>query len=1365
MAEIIVRQDGTGDHTSLAAALTAALSGDTISVEGAWSSPETISYTITKGVTIQTSGAARHDGFSGYTNSASSTDTHFCAKSTGGHVFTINTTEAVVFDGLDIFQAGTGVSDECIRIEANGSNVTIKNCILHGHMNSSGQGVSQQDGVYSGNVSCDVTVENVIVYNFGRACFHPQNYSDGTGQTQNWRFNCVTLFNFGLTEGSAGEGGGIFARRENATINIYANNVIGGKGPHTDTDAIAFDGVPGVNAYIDSSFFDDGYTFGMAGGKDYAVGYSITDNTAPGNATSLIVRAAEAVDGYFTPYDLRLANDADSAALAVHSNATGAYSGLIMPATDIAGNPRIAPYDVGASRASGGGTLVETLSANAVGFDQQALLDTVHEPTGIVDNLAANTVAFAQQAMGEVVRLPDTTIWALSTPVLAGTSTNDALSAQRDAQHIASVRVGGVIYQATAYHADPTRHGVIAIRNDQGNGNWTAWVEHVYDSNGPNDLGDLGLNDSHHYLSLGFSPDGLLHFGYVHHNDPLHYRQSVVPVHQGWDGTLTGGLPMAGLSEAKVSYLWYFNDRLGNLYSCYRSGPDASSAGAGNANTYIQKYIVGSGWTAFDELTGALLIDGMASNVSAYLAVMPTFDSRGRLHVAWNWRDTTGNDNHDMCAVRWSPIDGWQRYDGTAQPLPITQANAEIAYPSANNVGHKEANALCVDADDNPHLAFIKNGPSGYTQVHHGWHDGTSWQPLTQITNTTHPAYWTRQSNSARYLGGPALAGFTDGTVGLYFTDADNNNYLEEWFATAPYTAWARNSFVIEQNGGAYEPLIDRQMPRFNGELHFAFFPWNDSDPASGWQASVVGHQSSLTAIGAGLTISEALTENTVQLVQQQLGETVTVRETFAENAVALAQTPLADTLAIVDQLSPNALTLAQNALSDTISIVDALSANGVAFAQLALGDQVIQPVDPSDTFDGSTLDPKWTFVPGASANAAYVVSGGAISITGTGNIYDAVMDVARIEQPVLNGDFTIHWRIGIRPAVSYQDIGLIVFEDQANWIRFDQYGGSGTRRAFIGSTVNDSTTTHYNDPAVHTLQAYEFRVTRAGSAFTFEALDNFGVWRQLGTDLSRSMTVTKIGLYVGDASGADFTNTFEFVSVHVGERVSDTLSANTIAFAQQPLAEIVEGPVFDNLAVNAVHLVQQPLTDREAVRETLAANEVRFDQAALTDSQTTTHLYDLLTINRIVLAQQPLQDRMIVGDSLGINAISLAQQPLQDRHIYTITDSLPANVIELVQQALAEREGSFLSENAIAFVQQALQDQVITRESLSANGVAFGQQQLQEREEILAMLGVNAIQLAQLPLADRIVIGDSFFEHLRETTVLGGKLRKTVRI
>ena len=135
-----------------------------------------------------------------------------------GHVFTVSE-QFVVLEDIEIIQSGTGTSDECVRVTSGAEDLLISRSILR----MSGTATSQQDGIYGGNYSVTVHVDNCILDNFFRGGIHAQNF-DGSGN-HIWNIDHCAVIHCGESDASQ-SAGGIAAEDSSSgtvTMNLFNN--------------------------------------------------------------------------------------------------------------------------------------------------------------------------------------------------------------------------------------------------------------------------------------------------------------------------------------------------------------------------------------------------------------------------------------------------------------------------------------------------------------------------------------------------------------------------------------------------------------------------------------------------------------------------------------------------------------------------------------------------------------------------------------------------------------------------------------------------------------------------------------------------------------------------------------------------------------------------------------------------------------------------------------------------------------------------------------------------------------------------------------------------------------------------------------
>jgi hypothetical protein len=335
MALVYVQEDGGGDYTTLAAAISA--SETEIEIQETWTSAETSNYTIASATTIVATGSARHSGFVG------SSPTHWRAKptSSGNHTFLLNADLTV--EGMDISNQSTGVSDEVFRLNADNVDLIGKFCLLW-----LGARIDQQDIAYNDSKSsCSVLFENCIGWNAYRAVIDQYNGGNST-----YDINSSHFYNCGFSSDESSRSGVFGLNMTGGTVNCSCFNSL----LNINTGNVAT-----TTAGVTSSITIDRCITNVA---DYTSANwdteTITDSLLSHNWTDDDTKASDGdwviVEDITTaPYDFRLAINDYNEAQDAHADGSGA--GLTMPSTDIVGTsrPQNTNYDIGAFEIVSGG--------------------------------------------------------------------------------------------------------------------------------------------------------------------------------------------------------------------------------------------------------------------------------------------------------------------------------------------------------------------------------------------------------------------------------------------------------------------------------------------------------------------------------------------------------------------------------------------------------------------------------------------------------------------------------------------------------------------------------------------------------------------------------------------------------------------------------------------------------------------------------------------------------------------------------------------------------------------------------------------------------------------------------------------------
>jgi rhamnogalacturonyl hydrolase YesR len=233
------------------------------------------------------------------------------------------------------------------------------------------------------------------------------------------------------------------------------------------------------------------------------------------------------------------------------------------------------------------------------------------------------------------------------------------------------------------------------------------------------------VKDAHNTASLIVDGDGYLHVAWGHHATPLNYSRSVTP------GSLELGKKqrMTGRQENSVTYPSFYRLPDGDLLFLYRDGR------SGQGNIVLDRYSTKKrSW----KQVHANLVDGEGTRSAYWSAAL---DSKGVLHLAWNWRESPDvATNHDLCYAR--STDGgetWTKSDGSALTVPITAATAEYATRIPEQSSLMNPPSIATDSDGAPYITtYWTPEGSQIPQFHLVRLADGAWS-VSQITNRTSP--------------------------------------------------------------------------------------------------------------------------------------------------------------------------------------------------------------------------------------------------------------------------------------------------------------------------------------------------------------------------------------------------------------------------------------------------------------------------------------------------------------------------------------------------------------------------------------------------------------------------------------------------
>lgn len=232
---------------------------------------------------------------------------------------------------------------------------------------------------------------------------------------------------------------------------------------------------------------------------------------------------------------------------------------------------------------------------------------------------------------------------------------------------------------------------------------------------------DFRSDDAHNTISIGLcEQDGTIHMAFDHHCHPLHYRWSRKgvasrPQEVKWEASLFGPVTSElekGKPLKQVTYPRFWRTPEGGLQFCYRVG------GSGNGDRRLADYDPADGtWKnsrQIDSRKGTYRVAGKDSTSRCSYPNSYTYDSAGRLHVTWVWREDAQGPNHDILYA-WSDDRGmtWKNNAGEvvgeARPdgkIMSLDSPGLIVVPIEQKLGMMNTQAQAVDSRGQVHVVM-----------------------------------------------------------------------------------------------------------------------------------------------------------------------------------------------------------------------------------------------------------------------------------------------------------------------------------------------------------------------------------------------------------------------------------------------------------------------------------------------------------------------------------------------------------------------------------------------------------------------------------------------------------------------------------
>ncbi len=243
----------------------------------------------------------------------------------------------------------------------------------------------------------------------------------------------------------------------------------------------------------------------------------------------------------------------------------------------------------------------------------------------------------------------------------------------------------------------------------------------------------------------------------------------------------------------------------------------------------------------------------------------------------------------------------------------------------------------------------------------------------------------------------------------------------------------------------------------------------------------------------------------------------------------SIAFAPGDQTVSVLVQAMPDDVLEGDETFALSLSDVRGATLGGNPTASFTLKDQAVMAMArsvaafTSDDFSGcGFLDKRWTLQDPTNDATASAVGAG----TGDERLRLTVaagsehqpwnwLNSPHLTQALGSSDFEIELAFQDRP-VDEEIYGLLIKQDNLNWLRFDFYGYNGTTYVYTGRTRGGRTSNRGNWAIPGSGGALWMRVARSGNSYTLSASTD-GVTFTTFRTYSNSFAPVEIGPYVGN--------------------------------------------------------------------------------------------------------------------------------------------------------------------------------------------------------------------------------------------------------
>ncbi len=375
MATLTVEDGGT--YSALDDAFSALSgTGNIINIVGTWAGVDSdVATCANDSTTVNADSDARYPGYD------PSSPSHYRLSVSGAHALTVNADDFVL-NNVHIIQAGSGVSDEGIRMSAVGTTLTVNGCRIA----AAGQN-SDQDGIYNYQTNT-INITNTIITGFYRGGTTMQCYTGSPNITLNIN-SCSYYYNGHNTSSSfTAQGGGVVVHRAGTSPTVAVNVF----------NTIALDNNTGSATY-NADYHESGatgtVTWGISRSIDSDTSINARDSGGTGNLGSRTIADSDSGTGDYVivndltlaTLDLRLQDLGNSKNNAQDAHTDSSGEGLSMPSVDIIGTsrPQNTNYDIGAFEISASSAIDLVIADATHGHAADALTITQNHVLDISD--------------------------------------------------------------------------------------------------------------------------------------------------------------------------------------------------------------------------------------------------------------------------------------------------------------------------------------------------------------------------------------------------------------------------------------------------------------------------------------------------------------------------------------------------------------------------------------------------------------------------------------------------------------------------------------------------------------------------------------------------------------------------------------------------------------------------------------------------------------------------------------------------------------------------------------------------------------------------------------------------------------------